>query len=227
MSHELRTPLNGIIGFSELMIDGKAGKLAEKQEEYLTDIHNSGKHLLQLINDVLDLAKVESGKMEIYPERFSVKKSIEEVTNVVSPLAKNKNISINIDVIKDLKDVKIDKQKFKQILYNLMSNSVKFTDDGGHINISGSLYDDNQFCIKVTDTGIGIKKEDFAKLFYEFQQIDSGMARKYQGTGLGLALTKKIIEFQRGKVEVESEYGKGSTFTVILPTEIDGGGAVA
>ncbi len=225
MSHELRTPLNGIIGFSELMIDGKAGKLAAKQSEYLNDIHNSGKHLLQLINDVLDLAKVESGKMEMYPEKFSVKKSIEEVTNVVSPLAKHKNISINIDIIKELEDVKIDKQKFKQILYNLMSNSVKFTDDGGRINISGYLHDDNQFCIKVADTGIGIKKEDFSKLFYEFQQIDSGMARKYQGTGLGLALTKKIIEFQRGKVEVESEYGKGSTFTVTLPVELDGGAA--
>ena len=227
MSHELRTPLNGIIGFSELMIDGKAGKLVPKQSEYLNDIHNSGRHLLQLINDVLDLAKVESGKMEIYPERFSVKKSIEEVTNVVSPLARNKNISINIDIVNDLKDVKIDKQKFKQILYNLMSNSVKFTDDGGQINISGSLYNDDQFYIKVADTGIGIRTEDISKLFYEFQQIDSGMSRKYQGTGLGLALTKKIIEFQQGKVEVESEYGKGSTFTVILPTEMEGRGVPA
>lgn len=227
MSHELRTPLNGIIGFSELMIDGKAGVLAPKQNEYLNDIHNSGRHLLQLINDVLDLAKVESGKMEMYPERFSVKKSIEEVTNVVSPLARNKNISINIDVPKDLKYVKVDKQKFKQILYNLMSNSVKFTNDGGNINITGQLYDDNQFSIRVTDTGIGIRKEDLSKLFYEFQQIDSGLARKYQGTGLGLALTKKIIEFQNGKVEVESEFGKGSTFTVFLPTEMETEGMVA
>ncbi|NOS86909.1 MAG: hypothetical protein HOP31_17425 [Ignavibacteria bacterium] len=165
--------------------------------------------------------------MEMYPERFSVKKSIEEVTNVVSPLARNKNISINIDVPKDLKYVKVDKQKFKQILYNLMSNSVKFTNDGGNINITGQLYDDNQFSIRVTDTGIGIRKEDLSKLFYEFQQIDSGLARKYQGTGLGLALTKKIIEFQNGKVEVESEFGKGSTFTVFLPTEMETEGMVA
>jgi PAS domain S-box-containing protein len=220
MSHELRTPLNGIIGFSELLIDGKAGKLLKKQSEYLNDIHISGKHLLQLINDVLDLAKVESGKMEIFPEKFEIRKSIEEVTNVVSPMARNKNITININ-IRDLFEVQVDKQKFKQILYNLMSNAVKFTNDGGKINVSGQHYDDDQFCIKVSDTGIGIKKDDFPKLFHEFQQIDSGLARKYQGTGLGLALTKKIIEFHSGKVEVESEYGKGSTFTVILPIELN------
>jgi protein-histidine pros-kinase len=217
MSHELRTPLNGIIGFSEFLIDGKTGALTPKQTEYVTDIFNSGRQLLQLINDVLDLAKVEAGKMDLYPETFSVGKAIEEVCSVVGPMAQRKGIAIHSEVEAAADAVTLDRQKLKQVLSNLLSNAVKFTEDGGSVNIIGDLYDHARLRLRVQDSGIGIKVEDFDKLFVEFRQVDSGLARRHQGTGLGLALTKKIVEFQRGTIEVESAPGKGSTFTVILP----------
>ncbi|UUZ68913.1 hypothetical protein LP416_03465 [Polaromonas sp. P2-4] len=217
MSHELRTPLNGIIGFSEFLIDEKVGKLAVKQKEYLHDILNSGRHLLQLINDVLDLSKVEAGKMELHPETFSVAKAIEEVCSVVAPMAQKKNLVIRREVDPAVDEVTLDPQKFKQVLFNLLSNAVKFTDDGGKVDILVSPHDGARLRLQMRDTGIGIKTEDMSKLFVEFQQLDSGMARRYQGTGLGLVLTKKIIEFQQGAISVQSEVGKGSTFTVVLP----------
>jgi PAS domain S-box-containing protein len=217
MSHELRTPLNGIIGFSEFLIDGKTGELTAKQTEYVTDIFNSGRHLLQLINDVLDLAKVEAGKMELHPETFSVSKAIEEVCSVVGPMAQRKRLAIASKVEPSAEEVTLDKQKLKQVLFNLLSNAVKFTEDGGQVNITTDLYDETHVRLQVQDSGIGIKPEDLDKLFIEFRQLDSGLARRHQGTGLGLALTKKIAEFQKGTIEVESKPGKGSTFTVILP----------
>ncbi len=217
MSHELRTPLNGIIGFSEFLIDEKIGKLVPKQKEYLHDILNSGRHLLQLINDVLDLSKVEAGKMELHPETFSVAKALEEVCSVVAPMAQKKNLLIRAEVDPAVDEVTLDQQKFKQVLFNLLSNAVKFTDDGGKVDILVSPHDGARLRLQMRDTGIGIKTEDMSKLFVEFQQLDSGMARRYQGTGLGLVLTKKIIEFQQGAISVESEVGKGSTFSVVLP----------
>jgi PAS domain S-box-containing protein len=217
MSHELRTPLNGIIGFSEFLVDEKAGKLVAKQKEYLNDILNSGRHLLQLINDVLDLSKVEAGKMELHPDTFSVGKAIEEVCSVVAPMAHKKHLVISSDVDGAVDEVTLDQQKFKQVLFNLLSNAVKFTDEGGTVDIRASAADGTRLRVQVRDTGIGIKAEDIGKLFVEFQQLDSGMARRYQGTGLGLVLTKKIVEFQQGTISVESEVGKGSTFTVVLP----------
>jgi protein-histidine pros-kinase len=220
MSHELRTPLNGIIGFSEFLVDEKPGKLNDKQKEYLNDILNSGRHLLQLINDVLDLSKVEAGKMELFPETFSLPKAVDEVCSVISPLAKKKNIAIRKDIASGIESVTLDQQKFKQVLYNLLSNAVKFTDDRGHVEFVADLHGSNQLRVRVRDTGIGIKPEDLGKLFVEFKQIDSGTARKYEGTGLGLALTKKIVEFQHGTIAVESAPGKGSTFTVILPLAV-------
>jgi hypothetical protein len=217
MSHELRTPLNGIIGFSEFLIDGKTGVLTAKQTEYVTDIFNSGRNLLQLINDVLDLAKVEAGKMELHPETFSMGKAIEEVCSVVGPMAQRKKLAIISTVDPSADEVTLDKQKLKQVLFNLLSNAVKFTEDGGTVRLIADLYDGTRLRLQVQDTGIGIKSEDLDKLFIEFQQLDSGLARHHQGTGLGLALTKKIVEFQQGTIAVESELGKGSTFTVILP----------
>ena len=217
MSHELRTPLNGIIGFSEFLIDGKTGALTAKQTEYVTDIFNSGRNLLQLINDVLDLAKVEAGKMELHPETFSMGKAIEEVCSVVGPMAQRKKLAIISTVDPSADEVTLDKQKLKQVLFNLLSNAVKFTEDGGTVRLIADLYDGTRLRLQVQDTGIGIKSEDLDKLFIEFQQLDSGLARHHQGTGLGLALTKKIVEFQQGTIAVESELGKGSTFTVILP----------
>jgi PAS domain S-box-containing protein len=217
MSHELRTPLNGIIGFSEFMIDEKPGPLNPKQREYMNDILNSGRHLLQLINDVLDLSKVEAGKMEIHPELFSVRSAIEEVCAGISTMAAGKSIAVEREVASTIDAVTLDRHKFVQILYNLVSNAVKFTDEGGAVRILAAPHGDSGLRLQVQDTGIGIAREDLSKLFVEFQQLDSSSTRRYQGTGLGLALTKKIIESQHGSISVESESGRGSTFTVILP----------
>jgi PAS domain S-box-containing protein len=219
MSHELRTPLNGIIGFAEFMADGKPGPLNPKQKEYLADILNSGRHLLQLINDVLDLAKVEANKMDLRPETFSLARAVEGVCAVAKPIAQKKNIQIGIEIAPELGDVVLDQQKFKQVLYNLISNAVKFTDDGGCVDVSAISLDGGKFKLAVRDTGIGIRAEDISRLFTEFEQLESGASRRYEGTGLGLALTRKIIELQGGFISVESEVDKGSVFSVILPLE--------
>jgi signal transduction histidine kinase len=217
MSHELRTPLNGIIGFTEFLIDEKPGPLRPKQKEYLSDVLNSARHLLQLINDVLDLAKVEAGKMELHPETFPVRKAVEEVTAVIKSIAQKKHIAMGIEVSDGLDAVTLDQHKFKQVLYNLLSNAVKFSDEGGQVDIHARRLDPHRLEVRVRDTGIGIKVEDINRLFTEFEQLDSGTARRFEGTGLGLALTKKIVEFQGGRISVESEPGKGSVFTVVLP----------
>ena len=218
MSHELRTPLNAIIGFSEFLIDGKPGKLNSKQTEYQKDVLSSGRHLLQLINDILDLAKVEAGKMEINPEAFSMQKAIEEVCAVVKGITLKKRILLEISIARELEEVTLDRQKFKQVLYNLLSNAIKFTDDdGGKVQITAARRDQTSFHIAVRDNGIGIKPEDIKRLFGEFVQLDVRTSRRSEGTGLGLALTKRILELQNGAIQVESEFGKGSTFTAVFP----------
>jgi len=217
MSHELRTPLNGIIGFTEFLIDENPGPLKPKQKEYLGDVLNCARHLLQLINDVLDLAKVDAGKMELYPEIFPVHKAVEEVAAVIKAIAQKKHIVVGIEIGAGLDAVKLDQRKFKQVLYNLLSNAVKFSDDRGEVGIHIRRLDTHQLEVQVRDTGIGIKAEDIDRLFTEFEQLDSGTARRFEGTGLGLALTKRIIEFQGGHISVESDLGRGSVFTVVLP----------
>ena len=217
MSHELRTPLNGIIGFSELLIDAKPGPVNARQKEYLGDILSSGRHLLQLINDVLDLSKVEAGRMELHPEEFSVSRAIDEVCSVMAAVSAKKRIDVRKDVAPEVPTVRLDRQKFIQILYNLLSNAVKFTDEGGEVGISVEMAGTDAMRVEVRDTGIGIRTEDFSKLFVEFRQLDSGATRRYEGTGLGLALTKKIVEFQGGTITVRSEVGRGSLFTIVLP----------
>ena len=217
MSHELRTPLNGIIGFSEFLVDGKPGTINSKQKEYLEDILNSGKHLLQLVNDILDLAKLRAGKMELNPERFSLREAIEEVCAVTNAIAQKKRIQTKIDVAPELGEVTLDQQKFKQVLYNLLSNAIKFSDDGGNVEILAEPHDTDRVKLVVSDTGTGIKSEDFERLFKEFGQVESGASRRHEGTGLGLALTRKIVELHGGTIGVESEVGKGSSFTVVLP----------
>ncbi|MBI5503438.1 MAG: PAS domain S-box protein [Deltaproteobacteria bacterium] len=217
MSHELRTPLNGIIGFSEFLVDEKPGPLNPRQREYLNDVLNSGRHLLKLINDVLDLSKVEVGKMELFPERFRLVEAIQEVCAVVSPMAQKKSIAIRTEIAEQVETVVLDPHKLRQVLYNLLSNAVKFTDDGGRVEITASRGDEQALVLEVRDSGVGIKKEDFDRLFVEFQQLDSSAARRYSGTGLGLALTKKITELQGGSIGVVSEPGRGSRFTVTLP----------
>jgi signal transduction histidine kinase len=213
MSHELRTPLNAIIGFSEFLIDGKPGPLNVKQKEYLGDVLASGRHLLQLINDVLDLSKVEAGKMALHSDTFAIDVAIDEVCSVLFPMVKRKSISIRREVAANASSVTLDRGKFMQVLYNLLSNGVKFSDDGGEVRILVDRDGDHGLRLRVCDTGLGIRPGDFPKLFVEFQQLESGAMRRSGGTGLGLALTKKLIEYQGGRIDVQSEFGVGSTFT--------------
>jgi PAS domain S-box-containing protein len=217
MSHELRTPLNAIIGFAELMFKGKVGPLSEDHREYLGDILNSSRHLLQLINDVLDLAKVESGKIEFRPEAIDLTKVVGEVRDILRGLASTKRIQVSTSIDSEVATVILDPAKLKQVLYNYLSNALKFTDDGGKVSITALPVSDESFRIQVEDSGIGVRPNDLARLFVEFQQLDAGSSKKYAGTGLGLALTKRIVEAQGGEVGVESVFGRGSTFWAVLP----------
>ncbi|MBI3563529.1 MAG: PAS domain S-box protein [Gammaproteobacteria bacterium] len=223
MSHELRTPLNAIIGFSELMHDGKVGPVSPDHKEYLGDILTSSKHLLQLINDVLDLAKVESGKMEFHPEPVELTKIIGEVRDVLRTLMSRKHINVGIEVDPGLASIVADPAKLKQVLYNYLSNALKFTPEGGKVVVRAQAESTEHYRIEIQDSGIGIKAEDMHRLFIEFQQLDTSMAKKYQGTGLGLALTKRIVEAQGGQVGVSSKVGKGSVFYAVLPRVMQGG----
>ena len=218
MSHELRTPLNAIIGFSQLMHDGKVGLIGRDQKEYLSDILNSADHLLQLINDVLDLAKVESGKIEFRVEPVQLSRLISEVTSILEPLAAGRRLTVEVAVAKDVERIVIDPAKLKQVLYNYLSNAIKFTPEGGHVIVRARSEDADHFRLEVKDTGIGIMPDETQKLFVAFQQLDSGAGKKHQGTGLGLALTKKIVEAQGGRVGVHSTRGYGSIFYAVLPT---------
>ncbi len=216
MSHELRTPLNSIIGFSEVLRDGLCGELNPEQMECVLDIYDSGKHLLQMINDVLDLSKIEAGKMELYCEEFSIPAALDGILSVVRDMVNKKNLSLQINTPDDLPDIYADPVKFKQIMYNLLSNAIKFTPEAGSITIDTFLEND-KFLISVTDTGIGISPENQLYLFDEFKQVDSSYARQYEGTGLGLALTKRLVEMHGGNIWLESEIGKGSKFSLTLP----------
>lgn len=216
MSHELRTPLNAIIGFAEVLRDKIAGELNEEQVDFVNDIHSSGRHLLQMINDILDLSKIEAGKMELQYGVFPVPDAIEEVYTILKGLAGKKHLELKMSVLTDVKSIEADRVKFKQILYNLLSNAIKFTPENGKITLEAGIVDD-MLQISVSDTGIGMKPQDQEKVFKEFWQADSSFARKYEGTGLGLALTKRIVEMHGGKIWFESEYGKGSIFNFALP----------
>lgn len=218
MSHELRTPLNSIIGFSGLLMERTIGDINDKQERYANNILTGGKHLLSLINDILDISKVESGKMELYYETFSISGIITNVVTLLNQLAIEKSIEITTDIDERLSLISADKQKIKQILYNLLSNAIKFTDEKGTISIK-ALYDDELVQIRIKDSGIGIDKKDIEKLFQPFQQIDSAASRNYQGTGLGLALVKSFVEMHGGNIWLDSEKGKGSIFTFTIPIE--------
>ncbi len=220
MSHELRTPLNGIIGFSEFLVDGKPGPLSPKQSEYLLDILNSGRHLLQLINDVLDLSKIEAGKMDLNVAPFRLIEAIDEVCAVVRGIAQTKRIKIETLVDPGINEVTLDQQKIKQVLYNLLSNAVKFTNDGGEVEIVARPLGPKRFQLQIKDNGIGIRKEDLPRLFRAFEQLESGASRRFGGTGLGLSLTKRIVELHEGSITVESKPEVGSTFTVEMPQNL-------
>jgi PAS domain S-box-containing protein len=217
MSHELRTPLNSIIGFAELMHHGKVGPVSPEHKEYLGDILTSSRHLLQLINDVLDLAKVESGKMDFRPEPVDLIKLAAEVRDVLRGLAATKRLRVEILVDPDVATVVVDPARMKQILYNYLSNAIKFTPERGTIHVRILPEGAALFRMEVQDTGVGIAPEDLGKLFVEFQQLDASVAKRYQGTGLGLALTKRLAEAHGGRVAAQSTLGEGSIFSVILP----------
>ncbi len=216
MSHELRTPLNSIIGFSEILHDETFGDLNVKQSKYATNILTSGKHLLQLINNILDLSKVEAGKVELEYIDFDVSTVLEEAKTLVLSIAAKKKIKIAVTVEPELTTINGDVSKFKQILYNLLSNAIKFTPDGGSITVDGQRKG-GMAQISVTDTGIGISSENTKKLFQPFVQADSSTSRKYGGTGLGLSLVKRFVELHGGKIWVVSEPDMGSTFVFTMP----------
>lgn len=216
-SHELRTPLNAIIGFSGMLKKHMVGDLNEKQAEYVEDIYTSGNHLLSLINDLLDLAKVESGRIELDVKQFDLPSALETSIMLVRERANRHGIMIDLVIDERLSSFMGDERKLKQIMLNLLSNAVKFTADGGRIGVKAGPADGG-VQISVSDTGVGIKPEDQQAIFEEFRQVGDD-AHKREGTGLGLTLTKKLVELHGGRIRVESEVGKGSTFTFILSEE--------
>ncbi len=217
MSHELRTPLNSITGFSEVLIDGVAGPVNEDQREYLGEILEGSRHLLHLINDVLDLAKVESGKMTFRPEVVDLEHSIQATVQMLELMAQQKQIEIRREIDRDGRVAFLDEARFKQVLFNFLSNALKFTPSKGRITVRVLAEAERFFRLEVQDTGIGISQKDQPLLFQEFHQLDAGVAKQFQGAGLGLALTKRIVEAQGGRVGVASEVGVGSTFFALLP----------
>ena len=218
MSHELRTPLNAIIGFSEVLVEKMFGELNAKQEDYLKDIHSSGKHLLSLINDILDLSKIEAGRMDLEPSSFDVPNALANALTLIRERALRHGIALDLQVDPQMGEIHADERKFKQILLNLLSNAVKFTPDGGKVEVSakkgGATLE-----VAVRDTGIGIAPEDQQAVFEEFRQVGRHYTNKNEGTGLGLALTKRFVELHGGRLWLESEPGKGSTFTFTLPSQ--------
>src|SRR5712692_10868936 len=214
MSHELRTPLNAIIGFSDLLAEKTAGPLTDKQGRFVGHVRDGAHHLLQLINDILDLSKIEAGQLELLRESFSVSETMPEVLSVIRPLAMAKKIQIE-HVGKSL-SIYADRVRFKQILYNLLSNALKFTPEGGKVRLE-STSDGNLACISVSDTGVGIRPEDQQLIFEEFRQAGETTRGVKEGTGLGLAITKRLVERQGGTVCVKSELGEGSCFSFTLP----------
>jgi signal transduction histidine kinase len=218
MSHELRTPLNAIMGFSEILLDLTMNLTSGERTEFLRNIHSSGQHLLGLINDILDLAKIEAGKMDLHAEDMPVTQALQEVTAILEPMARQQGLQLKMVGAAEVGVIKADRSKFKQVLYNLLSNAVKFTPAPGSITVT--VKDSaEQLTVSVEDTGIGMKAEDLPKLFREFEQIDGSYTRRYQGTGLGLALCRRFVEMHGGRIWAESEFGKGSTFTFTIPRE--------
>jgi two-component system cell cycle sensor histidine kinase PleC len=216
MSHELRTPLNAIIGFSEVLRERLFGDLNAKQAEYVSDIHASGEHLLSLINDILDLSKVEAGRMELDIARFSVPQALENALILIRERAMRRGVKLDLTVEAGIGEIAGDERKFKQIMLNLLSNAVKFTPEGGRVAVHAAR-SSAELRIAVSDTGAGISAEDQRVLFEAFQQVGKDSARKAEGTGLGLALTRKFVELHGGAIRVESEPGKGSCFSFSLP----------
>jgi signal transduction histidine kinase len=219
MSHELRTPLNAIIGFSEVLAEKLFGEINDKQAEYLGDILESGQHLLSLINDILDLSKIEAGRMELELADFNLPGAIENTLTLVRERAHRRGIALERAVDERLATIRADERKVKQVLLNLLSNALKFTQEGGRIHVRADMHD-GMAEISVTDTGVGIAPEDLEVVFEEFRQVGTA-AKKVEGTGLGLAISRKFIELHGGRIWVKSRVGTGSTFAFTLPLTID------
>ncbi|WP_342304832.1 PAS domain-containing sensor histidine kinase [Methanolobus sp. ZRKC5] len=221
MSHELRTPLNSIYGFSQLLNEKIPGELNEKQNNYVSNVLKSSKHLIELINDILDLSKVEAGKMELECEYFKIANILDEIVTSMQPIARKKYITIRTIIEIDDMEIYADKKKIKDVMYNLLSNAVKFTSENGKIHVNASCHDD-KLQIFVADDGIGISKDEIQEIFKPFKQVDSFLTREFEGTGLGLAITKKYVEMHGGNIYVESKPKQGSTFTFMIPVEMKG-----
>jgi signal transduction histidine kinase len=215
MSHELRTPLNAIIGFSEVLYERMFGEINEKQSEYIRDILESGQHLLSLINDILDLSKIEAGRMELELSEFDLPSIIENTLTLVRERAGRRGITLERTIDERLRSIRADERKVKQVLLNLLSNALKFTPEGGKIDVQATV-NDGVAEISVIDTGVGIAPKDQETVFEEFRQVGT-TSKKVEGTGLGLAISRKFVELHGGKIWVRSEVGKGSTFAFTLP----------
>ncbi|WP_406657521.1 PAS domain S-box protein [Methanolobus sp. ZRKC2] len=216
MSHELRTPLTAIIGFSDMLSSEMFGSLNEKQIRFSRHINTSGEHLLELINEILDLAKIEAGKMELECEKFPLSEVLDEMQTLIAPLAVRKKIDLEIENNIQETEIFADRMKFKQIMYNLLSNAIKFTPDNGKVLVIANKTDKG-VCVSVSDSGIGIPENKIQNIFNPFTQVDSSSKRKHGGTGLGLALVRQFVEMHKGNIQVKSEKGKGSTFTFTIP----------
>ena len=225
MSHELRTPLNAILGYNELMQDGLYGDLPSKTKEVLIRMEKNGKHLLGLINDVLDLSKIEAGQLVLSVENYSMKDIVQTVVSATESLASAKQLPLKVEISDGMPNGRGDERRLTQVLLNLVGNAIKFTDEGA-IRIAATATN-GIFAVEVADTGPGIPESERGRIFEEFHQVDSSNTKKKGGTGLGLAIAKRIIELHRGRIWVESEVGRGSTFHFEVPVRAEqrGGGA--
>jgi len=214
MSHELRTPLNSIIGFTGIMLQGLAGQLNDEQHKQMRMVQSSARHLLALINDVLDISRIEAGELSLTITSFELKPSIEKVVKMVKPFAEKKGLELRANISQDVGTITTDQRRLEQVILNLVNNAIKFTEKG-YVSVSCRL-EGVQYVFEFADTGIGIKPEEIPEIFEPFRQIDTGLTRKYEGTGLGLSICKKIVDMMGGTIDVESRLGQGSTFTLKL-----------